>query len=75
MSGEKEGKYDAALGQVLDSLNAESGMLVVLDGDKGAGFSVRAPLDLILAMPTMLRRLADAIEAQNREHSCHDTTH
>lgn len=56
------GKYDAECTQVRESTNAAGVVLIVLDGDRGHGFSTQAPLGLLVGLPGLLRSLADQIE-------------
>jgi hypothetical protein len=66
------GKYDALATTVREAARARAVVLIVVDGEHGSGFSVQmreavalAPAVICcpLALPAMLRRIADAIEA------------
>lgn len=57
------GKYDAEATAARQSAEAKGVVLIVAQGNRGSGFSVQAPLELILGLPRMLRELADGIEA------------
>lgn len=57
------GKYDAEATAARKSAEAKGVVLIVAQGNRGSGFSVQAPLDLILGLPGVLRDLADQIEA------------
>ena len=57
------GKYDHLATFVRQQTDALAVILIVLDGDKGAGFSVQARGDVALSLPALLRRVADDIEA------------
>ena len=56
------GKYDSELTAACKSADADSGILIILGGDRGSGFSVQATLDVIVSMPDLLRKLADEVE-------------
>jgi hypothetical protein len=47
-----------------ESTNARCAMVIVLDGDKGGGFSVQADAEslLLVNIPQILRSTADQIE-------------
>lgn len=57
-----EGKYDAALSTALQHCGARCGVLMVLDGHDGPGFSVQASIPMMVDLPRLLRRMADGIE-------------
>lgn len=57
------GKYDHLCTIVRQGTNAEGVIVIVIGGDKGDGFSVQAALGVTQALPELLRRLADNIEA------------
>lgn len=59
------GKYDHACTAAREQTKAIGAILIVLDGAQGSGFSVQAPLEVTQQMPAFLRKLADAIEADN----------
>jgi hypothetical protein len=56
------GKYDDLATMVREQANAKGVIVVVFDGDKGAGFSVQADLETTLAVPKILRSIAEQIE-------------
>jgi hypothetical protein len=56
------GKYDDECSFVRIECHAAGVLLLVIDGDKGSGFSVQAPLLLQVSLPVLLRELADNIE-------------
>lgn len=56
------GKYDDLCTEIREGTKAEGVILMVFHGDKGSGFSVQAPLDLVLSMPEILRDTAKQIE-------------
>ena len=57
------GKYDDACTKARIDTGAAGVLLFVFDGTKGSGFSVQAPLPVQLALPILLREIADSIEA------------
>jgi hypothetical protein len=56
------GKYDASCTKVREETGAEGVFLAVFDGEKGTGFSVQAPLELVEKLPEILRKTARQIE-------------
>ena len=46
-----------------EASKAEATILLIFDGSKGSGFSVQAPVEWLLRIPTILRSMADQIEA------------
>jgi hypothetical protein len=56
-----EGKYDFALTLALGNAEAEQGVLLVLDGNKGAGFSVQASMSAMSGLPDALENIAKEI--------------
>jgi hypothetical protein len=56
------GKYDAEVSELRKRLKAHGILLLVLDGERGSGFSAQLPLDVTMNMPTVLRDLANEIE-------------
>jgi hypothetical protein len=64
------GKYDAALTLARQACGATSAVLIVLDGEHGAGFSCQATAAMTLALPEFLRQLANSIE-QDVKHDFH----
>jgi hypothetical protein len=57
------GRYNEVCADVRKRTHAKGVILIVMEGDKGEGFEVQAPLDIVLALPKLLRSLADQIEA------------
>jgi hypothetical protein len=57
------GKYDKETTVVMEATNAQGVILIVIGGDRGEGFSVQATLEATLALPMMLRSIADQVEA------------
>lgn len=56
------GKYDDEATLVQKRTNALGVILIVIGGDKGEGFACQATLEVTLALPAMLRSIADQIE-------------
>lgn len=63
------GKYDDACTEVRELLNAAGVVLMVFEGSRGSGFEVQMPPLLVPMLPTMLRLMADGIEADNRKNA------
>jgi len=70
------GKYDQATSVCLHWLEAKAVILIVIGGNKGSGFEVQVAGDneaaaqkLNLALPAMLREMAEQIEMDNQEES------
>lgn len=57
------GKYDPTLTEVLNGIDAKEGILIVLDGKDGVGFSVQASIATMIKLPALLETLANAIRA------------
>ncbi len=61
------GKYDELLIESLKKVKALRGVLIVLDGEKGPGFSAKlADVDFI-KMPNTLRNIANQIEKDHND--------
>jgi hypothetical protein len=56
------GKYDALATVAREAAKAKAVILLVIDGNKGSGFSVQADAGTVLALPALLRKVADDIE-------------
>jgi hypothetical protein len=63
MASHGPGKYDALATTVREAARARAVVVIVVDGEHGSGFSVQMREAVALALPAMLRRIADAIEA------------
>lgn len=61
------GKYDDLCTYVREHAQASAAVVIVADGKHGSGFSVQAPLEMQLALPKVLRELADLLEADFKE--------
>jgi hypothetical protein len=57
------GKYDDEATLVRERTKAAGVIVIVLGGDKGQGFACQLDAAATLAVPTMLRVVADQIEA------------
>ena len=56
------GKYDALCTYVKESAKAEGAVVIVIHGTNGSGFSMQGQFETTLALPHMLRMVADDIE-------------
>jgi hypothetical protein len=56
------GKYDDLLTEARLKSGAIAAILIIFEGDKGMGFSVQAPPNIVVGIPQMLRGIADSIE-------------
>lgn len=52
------GKYDEVLAEALEKVGAKQGILMILDGDKGSGLSVKVAVALINTVPSILESIA-----------------
>lgn len=59
------GKYDELCTKVRQEAEAEAAIVLIFGGNKGSGFSCQLPLELIAKVPSMLRTMADQIEADS----------
>lgn len=57
------GKYDKELCEALAKAKAKEGILLVIGGEKGQGFSCKIATEKLIAIPGILRSLANSIEA------------
>lgn len=58
------GKYDEVATLARQLAQAEGVLVAVINGNKGSGFSVQSiEPDIVEKLPTMLRAMADCIEA------------
>jgi hypothetical protein len=62
------GKYDKALSKAIKFAGANQGILIIIDGKDGGGFSVQAELDVVKRIPDMLENLAKQIRADNQRN-------
>lgn len=56
------GKYDDHATQVRTATGADAVVVIVVNGDKGSGFSVQTNAAMTLRLPELLRIMADDIE-------------
>ena len=61
------GKYDAEATMVQQSTEAHGVIVIVIGGNRGEGFSCQATADVTLALPKLLRTMADQIEGDTTE--------
>jgi hypothetical protein len=73
------GKYDAEATHVMNSTHASGVIVIVIGGDRGEGFSIQATLEVSLALPKMLRMIADqldpdisSLQSKNEISECKD---
>lgn len=59
------GKYDDLATDVRKRAKAQGVIVIVINGSRGNGFAMQAPLHLTLGLPAMLRNMADEIEASH----------
>lgn len=57
------GKYDDLATLVRERSRAQSVVVIVIDGERGSGFSVQSWGDITAHLPLLLRDVADKIEA------------
>lgn len=56
------GKYDDLATYVREQAKAEGVIVIVFDGDKGNGFSAQGSIEVMQAVPRVLRGVADDME-------------
>lgn len=61
------GKYDELCTLVREKAGARAAIVIVVDGDKGTGFSAQGTEVVVTKLPAVLRILADKIEADAAE--------
>ena len=59
------GKYDFQATVVMEQTHAAAVALLVIDGDRGSGFSVQSPEHLINLFPELLEDMAAQIRRDN----------
>lgn len=64
MNPDNPGKYDDLCTMVREAAQAEGVILIVINGNKGAGFSVQATAKMVSAIPDMLEYTAVTIRLQ-----------
>lgn len=55
------GKYDDLCTYVREKANAQGAIVVIINGDRGAGFAVQADLQTTLTLADMLEHMAKQI--------------
>lgn len=63
------GKYNNELIQALQASQAQQGILLILDGQKGPGLSLKINSDLVDNIPTIFRLMADEIELNRQRQA------
>lgn len=61
------GKYDALCTYVRETAKAKGAIVIVIDGEKGFGFSVQASIEDMAKLPNVLREMADTIEGHKQD--------
>lgn len=61
------GKYDEECTKLRENTKAKGVIIMVVDGNKGEGFSVQATPDVMPSLPAILRKIADDMEANIKE--------
>ena len=56
------GKYDDVCSEVREKTKARGAAVIIIDGTLGSGFSLQAPPEVALALPRILRDMANQIE-------------
>lgn len=58
-----KGKYDSEATELRKRVKADAIIVIIINGEKGHGFSCQLPLEIAPKMPLVLRMVADQIEA------------
>lgn len=68
-----KGKYGDICEEIVQRLNAKGVVLIIVDGPKGSGMSLSAPVwevagysELIQKLPDLLRSIAESIDGQRK---------
>lgn len=56
------GKYDDLATDVRKKAQADGAVVIIVNGNKGNGFSAQLSPELTLTLPSMLRHMADQME-------------
>jgi hypothetical protein len=56
------GKYDELCTYVREESKADCAVVMIVNGEKGSGFSVQSLFPASTTLPAMLRKIADDIE-------------
>ena len=51
------GKYDDLCTEVREKAKARAAIVIIVDGEKGSGFSCQAPLDVTISLPDILKNV------------------
>jgi hypothetical protein len=62
-----KGKYDDLCTEAREKSKGRGAILIILEGEKGFGFSVQAGLPDLLKLPAVLRIIADNMEEDLRK--------
>lgn len=60
------GKYDKALTEAVKHAKARQGVLIIIDGEHGGGFSVQAEKEILQKLPDILENMAKQIRVDNQ---------
>lgn len=63
------GKYEKEITELREQLKADGLIMIVIGGERGEGFGIQGTAGVILALPKMLRTIADQVEADIRHGS------
>lgn len=69
MIGSAQGKYDEECTFMREHTRAEGVVLVVLNGERGTGFSVQGPMHVHAALPDVLEHIAREIRKFYQEQT------
>lgn len=61
------GKYDDLCTAAREGAKAQGAILIIIEGERGDGFSAQVHPDAAARLPDMLRRIADEIEREMDE--------
>ena len=61
------GKYDKLCTLVRKRSRAKGAMVIIIEGDKGHGFSCQVNAEMLRLLPGVLRTMADQIEYDNTD--------
>lgn len=63
------GRFDALCTYVREKAEAQGAAVIVwgAPGEKGAGFSVQADMQMLATLPAVLRNMADTIEGHKKD--------
>jgi hypothetical protein len=62
------GKYDDLCTEVREKTNAHTAILIIMDGNKGSGFSCQTIIPNMLDLPVILEEMAGKIRNDWPEH-------